>query len=92
MLPWNLGDWFASLNWDYIGDQKSSADEGGVKWKSWSVFNLQAGYSFETYGTFTVGANNIFNKKPITDIGGNVSESLYPNVGRVIFVRYNVDL
>ncbi len=63
-----------------------------MKWKAWSQFNLQAGYTFQTYGTFTVGANNIFNKKPITNIGGNVSESLYPNVGRVIFVRYNVDL
>ncbi len=23
LLPWNMGDWFASLNWDYIGEQKS---------------------------------------------------------------------
>ena len=90
LLPWNMGDWFASINWDYIGESKSQISD--VKWKAWSQFNIQAGYSFETYGTFTVGANNAFNKKPIRDQTGNVSESLYPNIGRVWFVRYSVDL
>ncbi|MDX2427470.1 MAG: TonB-dependent receptor [Xanthomonadales bacterium] len=90
LLPWSMGDWFASLNWDYIGESKSNISD--VKWKAWSQFNIQAGYSFEKYGTFTVGANNAFNKKPIRDQTGNVSENLYPNVGRVWFVRYSVDL
>jgi outer membrane receptor protein involved in Fe transport len=54
---------------------------------------LQAGYSFEKYGTFTVGANNVFNEDPIlSNNGDNADENLYPNMGRVIFVRWSIDL
>jgi len=91
LLPWNMGDWFASINWDYIGSQTGIIDPD-TTWDAWSVFNMQAGYNFEKYGTFTVGANNIFNKDPVTDITGNVDENQYPNVGRVIFARWSIDL
>jgi iron complex outermembrane receptor protein len=92
LLPWNLGNWSASLRWEYIGSQKSIVPTSDTKWDAWSSTNLQAGYSFDKYGTFTVGANNLFNVKPIIDQGGNVEENLYPNVGRVIFVRYSIDM
>jgi len=90
ILPWNMGDWFASVNWDFIGPQ--DAFIGDEHWDSWSQFNMQAGYNFEKYGTFTVGANNIFDKDPITSLAGNVDENQYPNVGRVVFVRWSIDL
>jgi iron complex outermembrane receptor protein len=91
LLPWNMGDWFASVNIDYIGSQQGIIDPD-TKWDAWYQFNVQAGYNFEKWGSFTVGANNVFNEEPITDIGGNVDENQYPNVGRVIFVRWSIDL
>jgi len=91
LLPWNLGDWFASLNYDFIGSSKSSISD--VKWDSWGIFNLQAGYNFEKYGTFTVGANNLFNEDPILNsLGAPVDEYMYSQVGRVMFVRWSIDL
>jgi iron complex outermembrane receptor protein len=90
LLPWNLNNWFASANWQYIGKQKAII--GDEKWDDWAVWNMQAGYTFEKYGQFTVGANNIFNKKPIIASGGNADENQYPNIGRVVFVRYSIDL
>ncbi len=91
LLPWSLGDWFASLNWNYVGRQKQFVGDG--KYGSFSLFNLQAGYRFEKYGTFTVGANNVFNEWPIlSNTNDNADENLYPNMGRVIFVRWSIDL
>jgi len=96
LLPWNLNNWFASLNWNFIGEQKQFSGDGvsrDGKYGNFSLFNLQAGYSFEKYGTFTVGANNIFNKKPQLDnTGDNADENLYPNIGRVLFVRWSIDM
>ena len=91
LLPWSLGDWFASLNWNFVGEQKQFAGDG--KYGNFSLFNLQGGYSFDKYGTFTIGANNIGNKKPQLDNSGdNADENLYPNIGRVFFIRWSVDL
>lgn len=91
LLSWNLNSWFASANWDFIGSSKSRISD--TKWKSWSIWNMQAGYAFEKYGTFTVGANNVFNKDPIlNDLGAPVEEYLYSQVGRVMFVRWSIDL
>jgi iron complex outermembrane receptor protein len=92
LFSWYLGDIFASVNWDYIGSQKSNIfDE---KWASWSIFNAQVGYSFDKWGTFTLGANNVFDEDPILDDvdGGPVNLRMYSSVGRVIFVSYRVDL
>jgi len=91
LLTWNLSDWFASLNWNYVGDQKQFQGDG--KYGTFNIFNLQAGYSFEKYGTFTIGANNVFNEDPIFDNGGNnADENLYPNIGRVMFIRWSIDM
>ena len=92
LFSWYLGDIFASVNWDYIGSQKSNIfDE---KWASWSIFNAQVGYSFDKWGTFTLGANNVFDEDPILDdvVGAPVDPFMYSSVGRVIFVSYRVDL
>lgn len=91
LFTWSLGDIFASANWDYIGESKGRFSDD--KWEAWSQWNMQVGYTFGKYGTFTLGANNIFDEDPVlTDVGAPVDEYLYPQVGRVIFLRYNVEM
>ena len=91
LFSWNMADWFASLNWDYIGSSKSSISD--TKWDAWSQFNIQGGYDFGKYGSFTLGMNNMFNKGPIlTPQGATVDEYTYPNVGLVYFVRYRIEM
>jgi iron complex outermembrane receptor protein len=92
LFTWSLGDLFASANWDYIGKSESRISD--EKWDAWDQWNMQVGYTFGKYGTFTVGANNIFDEDPILDdiVGAPVDEYMYPQVGRVIFVRYNIEM
>ena len=92
LFSWYLNDWFASLNWDYIGSQKSEIS--GEKWDDWYLLNLQAGYSFDKYGTVTLGVNNLLDQDPILDdfVGLPVAEYLYDQTGRVFFIKYRVDL
>ena len=92
LFTWFLGDVHASINWTYIGSQKSEIS--GEKWDDWSVWDAQVGYSFDKWGTFTFGATNIFDEDPILDdvVGAPVDEDMYSQVGRVIFIRYRVDL
>jgi iron complex outermembrane receptor protein len=88
LFTWDLNDWFASVNWDYIGEQESQI--GAEKWDSWSIFNVQFGYAMADYGTVAIGANNVLNEEPILDdiVGAQVDENQYDNTGRVIFIRY----
>jgi iron complex outermembrane receptor protein len=92
LFTWALGDIFASANWDYIGEQNQIG--GDDSYDAWNHWNMQAGYTFGKYGTVTIGANNIFDEDPILDsvVGAPVDESLYPNIGRVFFVSYRVDM
>ncbi len=91
LLRWDLGDsWFSSLNVDYIGESESEIS--GVKWESWTQANLAVGYQTDQYGTFTIGANNLTNEDPVlNDLGAPVEEYLYPNLGRVYYVRYAIE-
>lgn len=92
LFTWGLGNFFASANWDYIGESESRISD--EKWDAWDQWNMQFGYTFGKYGTFTIGANNIFDEDPILDdvVGAPVDEYMYPQVGRVYFVRYNVEM
>jgi len=92
LFTWALGDIFASVNWDYIGESKSRISD--EKWDSWQQFNATVGYAFGKYGTVSIGANNVLDEDPILDrvTGATVDENLYPNIGRVYFVRYRVDM
>jgi iron complex outermembrane receptor protein len=92
LFSWYLGDLFASLNWDYIGSQRSNISD--EKWDSWSLFNVQVGYNFDKYGTVTLGVNNLFDEDPILDdVGGfPVSGNMYDETGQVIYIRYRIDL
>ncbi len=65
LFTWGLGDFQASVNWDYIGESKSQISD--ERWEAWSVFNAQVGYTFGKYGTFTLGANNILDEDPVLD-------------------------
>lgn len=88
---WAMGDFFSSLNIDYIGENQSRIS--GVKWDAWTTANLAFGYNLKDYGTFTIGANNIMNEDPILNAttGDPVDEYTYSQIGRVVFARYSVE-
>lgn len=89
LFTWDMANWFASVNWDYVG---SSDGRFGDSRDSWSLFNVQAGYTFDSIGTFAIGANNVLNEDPLLDaVGANVDEYVYDQTGRVIFVRYQYE-
>jgi iron complex outermembrane receptor protein len=91
LIRWDLGDtWFSTLNVDYIGESNSRISD--TKWEGWTQANLAVGYNTDSYGTFTVGANNLTDEDPVLDaVGAPVEEYLYPQVGRVLFVRYSIE-
>ncbi len=90
IVSWELSEWFSTLNVDYIGENQSVIS--GVKWDSWTVANLAFGYTMDTYGTVTIGANNILNEDPVLDrLGFPVDEYTYNNLGRIFYVRYSVE-
>ena len=93
LLSWNLGDVFASVNWDYAASQY-------VPWvdeqtDNWSVFNVSAGYDFGRFGTFTLGANNVLNRGPqLNPNGYPIDDFQYIEdyTGRVVYLSYHLDL
>jgi len=88
---WAMGDFFSTLNIDYIGENTSRIS--GVKWDAWTTANLAVGYHLQDYGTFTLGANNIMNEEPILNAttGDPVDEYTYSQIGRVVYVRYSIE-
>jgi iron complex outermembrane receptor protein len=92
LIAWNFGDWSASMNWDYIGSQKSRISS--EKWESWSIYNVQGGYQTEKFGQFVLGVNNLLDEDPVLDktVGAPVDEYQYSQVGRVYFVSWSIDL
>jgi iron complex outermembrane receptor protein len=92
LMTWRLKEAFASLNWDYIGSQTDTFHDQKID--AWNTFNVQAGYTFATIGTFTLGANNVLNKEPDLDEYGNPIHTighLYDLTGRVIFLSYRIE-
>ena len=90
LMRWEMGDFFSSLNVDYIGENQSQIS--GVKWDAWTTANLAVGYTLSDYGTFTLGANNILNEEPILNtLGEAVDEYTYSNTGRVVYLRYSIE-
>lgn len=92
LLSWNLADAFASVNWDYTNGVKDRVT--GEKTEPWYTFNVQAGYSFGKWGTFTLGANNVLNRGPETDENGlpvNTDTYIQDFTGRVIYLSYRVE-
>lgn len=93
LLTWNLNDAFASINWDYANGQEDPIS--GEKADAWYTFNVQAGYEFGRFGTFTLGANNVLNRGPETDENGiplTQSQFIQDFTGRVIYLSYRVEL
>ena len=86
-LDWSMGDFFATFNYDYIGESQSRLTS--TKWDGWDVMNASVGYNWADYGTFTLGANNITDEDPLLDsIGQPVDEYQYDQTGRVVYIRY----
>ncbi len=92
LFTWNLADVFASLNWDYIGSQRSTISD--ERWDDWYLINVQVGYNFDKWGSLTLGVNNLLDEDPILDktVGAPVSEYMYDQTGQVIFLRYRIDM
>lgn len=93
LLSWNLHDAFASVNWDYTSAQEDRIT--GETADVWYTFNVQAGYGFGRFGTFTLGANNVLNRGPETDENGFVIDKyqfIHDFTGRVIYLSYRVEL
>jgi iron complex outermembrane receptor protein len=91
LLTWGLGDAFASLNCDYVAEQENRVSGSVIE--PWYTFNLQLGYDFGRFGTFTVGANNLLNRGPALDENGIRTDFSYipDNTGRVIFLGYRLE-
>ena len=90
-VTWSMNNWFASINSQFIGQSKARI--GTDAYPSWTQTNITGGYNFDKYGKVTVGADNVSNRFPVLNAaGGMADEFLYPNIGRVVFVQYSVDL
>ncbi len=91
LMSWEMGDFFSSLNIDYIGENKGRIS--GTVWDKWTTANLAVGYTLSDYGTFTLGANNILNEDPILNAvtGSPVDEYTYSQTGRVVYLRYSIE-
>ena len=91
-LNWVYDSWTANLSYDYIGDSKDKINGTDEKWDSWDMWNASIGYNTESFGTFTIGANNLTNEEPLlNDFGEPRSDEQYPFTGRVWYARYSIE-
>jgi iron complex outermembrane receptor protein len=90
-VAWSMGNMFANLAWDFIGESESSTSD--TKYDSWDLFNASVGYNFDSWGTVTLGANNVTDEDPLLDsFGTQVDEYQYPLIGRVWYLRYTLEM
>lgn len=87
---YNYQDFQVNLGWDRIGESESSVSD--VEYDAWDVINASVAYDMNENGVITVGANNLLDEDPLLDdFGSPVDEYQYSQVGRVMYVRYNVE-
>ena len=90
-VAWTMNNMFANLAWDFIGESESSTTD--TEYDSWDVLNASVGYNFDSWGTLTFGANNVTDEDPLLDAQGvMVDEYQYPLVGRVLYLRYTLEM
>ena len=92
-LNWALGDFGATLTWNYIDDATWENLDASVD--DYSTVDVQVFYNTPWNGTVTVGARNVFDEDPPTST--NIGSPFYSNYlhdvyGRVPYVRYTQDL
>ncbi len=99
-VRWSYGDHSAAWNIDYIdgtydrstpnivGSDVSLIPEGNRP--SFTSHNVQYKYNAGNWGTYTIGARNVFDRGPVLDgIGQFTNASLYTtgHIGRVVFAQ-----
>lgn len=88
-VNWAMNEWSVSMNYDYIGEHSNSSQS----YDGYDTINMAASYDTGTYGILTVGANNLTDEDPLLDSFGSWTEEyLYENTGRVVFVKYSIEL
>jgi iron complex outermembrane receptor protein len=94
---YNIGDFTFSWNIQYIGDQNDEFvdEELGVVEEhvpNWVTHDLQANYRAFWNGQFTIGAQNVFGKKPplggYATWGADYNTWLYNGFGRILYAQY----
>ncbi len=89
-LGWNMGDWGAVINTNYIG--KHSNGTAATSVPAHTTYDLQASYSAPWKGRLTVGVRNVTNEMPPLNASlwgfPYYSNSLYNIYGRTPYFRY----
>jgi iron complex outermembrane receptor protein len=113
-IDWSFGNWSATLGTRFYMDSKSQCWDTNVECSnpgepaSWGTdvdhkgndfySDLSIAYAFPWKGKLLVGANNVFNKKPVVNYntasglgGDSSSSSVDPErpIDRFFYVRYN---
>ena len=87
---YNYEDFQVNLGWDRIGESESSVSDD--KYDAWDIINASVAYDMNENGVITVGANNLLDEDPLLDdLGSPVNEYQYSQVGRVMYLRYNIE-
>ena len=87
---YNYEDFQVNLGWDRIGESESSVSDD--KYDAWDIINASVSYDMNENGVITLGANNLLDEDPLLDdFGSPVNEYQYSQVGRVMYLRYNVE-
>ena len=92
-LNWSRGDFSGTL----IGNVVSSTtNRSTVRLGSWVTWDLNFGWATPWNGQVTLGARNLFDEDPPTDLvnfdSPYYSSQLHDIFGRVPFIRYEQDL
>ena len=87
---YNYEDFQVNLGWDRIGESESSVSDD--KYDAWDIINASVAYDMNENGVITLGANNLLDEDPLLDeLGSPVDEYQYSQVGRVMYLRYNIE-
>ena len=88
------GDFSAAWNINYIDGQDGSPamvrDDPDATLSSWTTHDLQVNYFTPWNSRVTIGADNVFDKDPVLDIGEgrDFNFNLYNGYGRVVYARF----
>jgi len=87
---WNMGDFGAAWNINYIGSQGSASSSLLDRTASWTTHDLQASYFTPWNGRITLGVDNLLDKDPVLDpgFGRGFNFNLYNGYGRITYLRY----
>lgn len=103
-LTWRFGDTTANATFRYIDDYRNDESGGNARIKSWSTVDVHLSHSFRNlFGrgdetTFSLGANNLFDRNPpCLSTGPNCNQRpgydgrVHDIRGRIVYVRLKTD-